>query len=296
MLIDTHQHVFWWGRDDAGLIADMDAHEIDLAWLLTWEIPLAQDNPSYHPLLNPVHIRADGTHAGIVLSDLLRARDRYPSRFAVGYCPDPLSGSAAKLFEAAHQMHGVRVCGEWKFRMCFDDPRCIELFRAAGELRCPVVLHLDVPYLAGKNGKVEYHPQWYGGTIENLERAIQACPKTTFIGHAPGFWREISGGADKDSSGVYPCGRIKPGGKLSPLFEKYPNLYADLSADSALNAIRRDRANACKFLARHADRLLFARDYYGGDLYQLLHSLKLKQHVKSKIFFENAQRLLTCEK
>jgi predicted TIM-barrel fold metal-dependent hydrolase len=292
MLIDTHQHVFWWGRDDAGLVADMDLHGIDLAWLLTWEIPPEQDNASYHPLLNPVHFRADGTHAGIPLSDLLRTRDRYPSRFVVGYCPDPLSGSAARLFEAAYQMYGVRVCGEWKFRMLFDDPRCIELFRVAGDLRCPVVLHLDVPYLVNKDGKMEYQTAWYGGTVDNLERALAACPKTIFIGHAPGFWREISGGADKDPGG-YPSGPIKPGGKLGPLFKKYPNLYADLSAGSALNALRRDREHARRFLTRHADRLLFARDYYGGDLHEFLESLKLKKQTMAKIYFENAQRLLS---
>src|SRR5688572_2802991 len=267
MLIDTHQHVFWWGRDDAGLVADLDTHGIDLAWLLTWEIPPGQDNPAYHPLLNPTHFKPDGSHAGILLEDLLRARDRYPSRFVVGYCPDPLTGSAAKLFEAAYQMHGVRVCGEWKFRTCFDDPRCIELFRTAGELKCPVVLHLDVPYLVGKNGKLEYQPFWYGGTVANLERALAACPDTVFIGHAPGFWREISGGADKEA-GVYPTGPIKPGGKLQPLFKRYPNLCADLSAGSALNALRRDREHARRFLTRDADRLLFARDYYGKDLYE----------------------------
>ena len=37
MLIDSHQHVFWHYRNDADLVADMDAHGIDLAWLLTWE-------------------------------------------------------------------------------------------------------------------------------------------------------------------------------------------------------------------------------------------------------------------
>jgi len=31
MIIDTHQHVFWHGKDDAGLIADMDAHGIGRA-------------------------------------------------------------------------------------------------------------------------------------------------------------------------------------------------------------------------------------------------------------------------
>ncbi len=81
MIMDTHQHVFWHGRDDAALVANMDAHHIDLAWLLSWEIAPQEDDRTYHGVLNPAHIRPDGTHAGIVFSDLLRTRDRYPDRF-----------------------------------------------------------------------------------------------------------------------------------------------------------------------------------------------------------------------
>src|SRR3569833_310887 len=147
MMIDSHQHVFWHGRDDAGLVADMDSHQISRAWLLSWEIMPFEDEKSYHRVLNPLHLRPDGTHAGIPLSDLLLARSRDPDRFVIGYCPHPLSGSAPALFEAAYHIHGVRVCGEWKFRIPFADPRCIELFRAAGRLNCPVVLHLDLPFL-----------------------------------------------------------------------------------------------------------------------------------------------------
>src|SRR6185295_12257502 len=111
----------------------------------------------------------------------------------------------------------IRGCAEWKFRMPFDDPRCLELYRAAGRLKCPVVLHLDVPYLPDSEGKAVFQAGWYGGTVANLERALQACPETTFIGHAPGFWREISGDADARSEG-YPKGPVTPGGRLYRLF------------------------------------------------------------------------------
>lgn len=295
MLIDTHQHVFWHGRDDRGLVADMDAHGIDLVWLLTWEIAPEEDAPHYHPVLNPEHLRPDGTHAGIPLSDLIKTRDRYPDRFVLGYCPHPLRGDAPGLFEAAHRMHGVRVCGEWKFRVLFDDPRCLNLFRKAGELRCPVVLHLDVPYLADADtGEPRYQPNWYGGTVANLRRALAACPDTVFIGHAPGFWREISGDAD-DAPTAYPTGPVAPEGKLYELFEQHPNLYADLSAGSALRALKRDPDHAQRFLRRFADRFLFARDYYGGELMAFLRSLDLPQDVERKIFADNAQRLLQSE-
>jgi predicted TIM-barrel fold metal-dependent hydrolase len=293
MIIDTHQHVFWHGRDDADLIADMGTHGIERAWLLSWEVPPHEDERAYHGVLNPLHARADGTHAGIPLADLLLARDRYPDRFVVGYCPYPLQPEAPRLFEAAYRIHGVRVCGEWKFRILFDDPRCLELYRKAGELGCPVVLHLDVPYLPDpQTGRPVYQRSWYGGTVENLERALRSCPETIFIGHAPGFWREISGDAGTEPK-AYPAGPIIEGGRLYPLFEHYPNLYADLSAGSALGALKRDPDHARAFLSRFADRLLFGRDYYGDELLQFLNTLDLPADVRERIFRDNAVKLLS---
>ncbi|MFW6058772.1 MAG: amidohydrolase family protein [Phycisphaeraceae bacterium] len=295
MIVDTHQHVFWHHRDDAGLIADMDDHGIDTAWLLTWEIAPEEDAPRYHRVLNPLHMRPDGTHAGITLGDLILTRDRYPDRFVLGYCPHPLRGDAPALFEAACHMHGVRVCGEWKFRVLFDDPRCLNLFRKAGALNCPVVLHLDAPYLPdAETGVPTYCPNWYGGTLDNLLRAVEACPETTFIGHAPGFWRYISGDAERSSEN-YPTGPIVEGGRLHEAFDNHPNLYADLSAGSALRALKRDADHAKAFLTRYADRLLFARDYYGTDLHQFLQSLDLPDDVREKIYFRNALKLVPDE-
>ncbi|MFA9479313.1 amidohydrolase family protein [Phycisphaerales bacterium AB-hyl4] len=295
MIIDAHQHVFWHGRDDTGLIADLDEHDIDLAWLLTWEIAPAEDSPAYHRVLNPEHLRPDGTHAGIVLSDLIKVRNRAPDRFILGYCPHPCLGDAPSLLEAAHRMHGVRVCGEWKFRILFDDPRCLNLYRKAGELGMPVVLHLDVPYLPEKmTGRQVYQSAWYGGTVANLERALQVCPETTFIGHAPGFWREISGDADEAPSN-YPEGPIAPGNRIEQLLERYPNLYADLSAGSALRALKRDVAFSRDLLERFQDRILFARDYYGGELLAFLRQLGLSDAAWSAIIQGNAQRLVPLD-
>jgi len=292
VIIDAHQHVFWHKKNDADLVANMDEHGIDVSWLLTWEIPPEEDSPFYHGGLNPCRFREDGTHAGIVLSDVLRARDRYPRRFVAGYAPDPRKGKAPEAFEAAWHMHGVRVCGEWKFRMPIDDPCCLELFRTAGRLKCPVVLHLDVPYLpdAG-SGQMVYQPGWYGGTVANLHRACQACPDTVFCGHGPGFWREISGDADAAPS-VYPDGPVAPGGRLYELFESNPNLYGDMSAGSGLGALARDSEHAVKFVRQFQDRLLFARDYYDGALHEFLQSLDLPEDLREKIYFRNAAALV----
>ena len=319
MIIDSHQHVFWHGRDDADLIANMDEQGIDIAWLLTCEISPEENNSDEHQFMNPLNVRQDGTHEGILLSDLLKAKEHYPDRFILGYCPHPMVCNAAVLFEAAYNIYGVQICGEWKCRMLLDDPRCLELFRKAGQLKCPVVLHLQWPYLHDlKTGKEEYQQHWYGGTADNLERALQACTQTVFIGHGQGFWTYISGDAESTSGSVrsgkgphplsgtgllldengednwqlYPSGPVQPGGRLYELFEKYPNLYADLSAGSALNALKRDPAHAVEFLIRFGDRLLFARDFYGGEPKTFLNSLNLPEKVYQKLYFQNARKLV----
>jgi hypothetical protein len=176
--------------------------------------------------------------------------------------------------------------------MRFDEPRCIALFRKAGELKCPVVLHLDAPFLIDKTtGKPAAQSMWFGGTIGNLENALQLCPETNFIGHAPGFWRYISGDAESDPE-AYPKGPIAPGGRVPQLLHKYPNLCADLSAGSGMWALRRDPRHGRDFAIRYADRLLFGRDYYGGELLEFLKTLDLPKDVQEQIYFRNAQKLM----
>lgn len=290
-IVDAHQHVFWHNRDDRGLIQDMDAHGIETAWLLTWEVAPWENYPGFATIFNPTNVQLDGSFNGIPFRDLLTAHHRYPGRFVLGYCPHPAIGEAPNLLRAAVQMHGVRVCGEWKFMMPFDDPRCLELFKVAGELKLPVVLHLDIPYRKNEEGVPTYRNPWYGGTVENLERALQACPETNFIGHAPGFWREISGGSDDDPS-PYPSGPVLPGGRLSRLFDAYPNLYADLSANSGRLALARDPEHAVRFLTSFQDRIVFGRDYYGQDLHETLQTLNLPPEITDKLYFANAEKLL----
>ncbi|HIO78743.1 TPA: hypothetical protein EYG59_09165, partial [Candidatus Poribacteria bacterium] len=132
MIIDAHQHVYYHNLTPKGVIAEMDTFGIDVTWLLTWYLPPSEDVRSTHGAFNPLNFRPDGTHAGAVLNEVLRARDDYPGRFVAGYCPCPSEGSASELFETAYHMHGVRVCGEWSYRMLLDDPRALELFQTAG--------------------------------------------------------------------------------------------------------------------------------------------------------------------
>ena len=290
-IVDSHQHACWEQRNTRGLVADLDAHGIAYAWLLSWCMGPAEDSPLFHHYLDPARHGGSDTQSGIPLATLIAAQEQFPTRFVIGFCPNPAWREAPRLLEAAHHMHGARICGEWKYRQLLDDPRSLEIFRTAGRLRMPVVLHLDTAFLRNAAGEWEYRPLWFGGTAANLERVLQACPETHFIGHAPAFWREISGDAD-DSGKLYPDGPVTSGGRLYRLFDQYPNLSADLSAGSGRAALQRDPKHAADFIERYADRLLFGRDCYEQELHAFLQTLSLSAKAVEKIYWRNADNLV----
>lgn len=59
---------------------------------------------------------------------------------------------------------------------------------------------------------------------------------------------------------------MTPGGRLGQLFEKYPNLYGDLSANSGGCAMMRDEAFGLAFLEAWKDRLMFGTDMVNVDM------------------------------
>ena len=154
-----------------------------------------------------------------------------------------------------------------------------------------MVVHIDYPIPLG-TGEYPRSNYWYGGGIEPFERAVQKCPETAFIGHGPGFWGHISKD-EKYLETYYPDGPVVPGGKLYGMLREYPNLYADLSADSARNGLSRDAGVGKEFLLEFQDRLLFARDCFSNSLMELLESYSLPQTVMEKILYGNASALLS---
>ncbi len=157
----------------------------------------------------------------------------------------------------------------------------------------PVLFHLEAPeyrLVQQCKGPTEW-AEWYGGEIGVVGNICAQCPKTTFIGHGPGFWREISGGAERKAE-VYPSGPVRPGGQVTALMRKYRNLHADLSANSGANALRRDKAHARRFLAEFQDRVLFGRDQFDGSLMEVLSGLNLGEAVLEKVLRGNAEKLV----
>ena len=283
MLIDAHNHPNWHGFNAKKILENMDEQGIDQMWLFSWEVPEDEYSPSYHRVLPPIG-------SGIPLADILEVGRQAPDRFVLGYMPHPKRPDAIDRLKAAVEIHGIRLASELKVRLLFDDPDAIRLYHFCGEQKLPITIHLDYPIDHG--GSSYPRPNWwYGGSLDAFERALAECPETAFIGHAPGFWAHISGD-DLATREVYPAGKVLPGGRVPEILRQYPNLYADLSAGSALNALARDRAFSAAFLVEFQDKLLFGRDYFDTRLMDFLLELDLPAAVFEKISWRNAQGLL----
>lgn len=286
-IIDAHNHPDWHGHNLDKFLANMDRYGIEKTWILSWECGKHEYSPHYAQVI-PADVL--GSKEGpIPFTRCLSYKERAPERFVLGYCPDPRNPDAAKRLQAAHDIYGAQVCGEFKCRMMYDDPDVILLFRLAGELGMPVTFHLQYDF---RKTVSEPWNEWWGGTIDALERLFQACPDTRFLGHAPGFWMHISGD-DLYKTAQYPPDNapVLPGGRITELLEKYPNLYCDISAGSGCRALKRDPVFARKFLTDYQDRVLYARDYFDNQHQEFLNSLGLPENVLQKIYAFNAEKL-----
>lgn len=285
MLIDAHAHPNCHGHDAARIIRNLDEQGIDVAWLLTWdtlqsEYDVHLNQPSFNPAVD----------SGVPLTDVIEAGRYAPDRFVLGYAPHPKRPDAVHRLRSAVDMYGIRLGGEYKFRLPFDDPDSIDLLRAMGQLRLPVTIHLEYGTVY-EGANYPWRTWWYGGTIGSLERAVIACPDTVFIGHGPGWWAHISDDDLFDKT-MYPKEPTVPGGKNLMMLEKYPNMYADLSAVSGLMAITRDVDYGRQYIIDHADKLMFARDHWHTRLMDHLRTLDLPEDVWAKLSHENALELL----
>lgn len=286
-ITDAHNHPDWHGHDLNRFLENMDSCGIEKTWLLSWECPRRE----YH--LNNVSVMGGpvcGDNAGPVpFSRCISYAERAPERFILGYAPDPRDEDACRKLCAAKEIYGVKICGEAKWRMMYNNPDCLRLFRTAGQLRMPVVLHFDYDI---QQTYLDPHSDWYGGTIDTLEDVLRSCPDTKFLGHSPGFWIHIS---DDElwKKHAYPKNiPVVRDGKVTKLLRKYPNLYCDISAGSGLTALSRDPEHVMDFIMEFQDRILYARDCFHNQHQEFLNAMGLPETILEKIYSGNAERLL----
>ena len=287
-IIDIHNHPNWHGHNVDKLVRNMDDNSIDKCWLLSWEIS-KQDfdlNPWWNRYMDPRAVC-------IPLWMIVDALERYPDRFIGGYAPDPRDRYARSKLTSAVEIHGIKVYGELKLRMRYDDPDAIAMFKLCGEMNLPVIFHLQCDHRVPTMYDVDLSnwPEWYGGPFQVVDNICGKCPNTTFIGHSMSFWREISGDSEI-SDALNPEGPVVGQGKLQELLRKYSNLHCDLSGHSGCNALARDKKHALKFVDEFQDRLLFARDYFDSENYDMLCGLGLNDKVLRKILYKNAVKII----
>lgn len=224
--------------------------------------------------------------------------DTHPDRF-VWFCSvDPRScensvdSNLTYLLEHYKGL-GARGVGELTANIYADDPKMDHLFAQCAAMKMPVTIHI-APEPSGFYGIVD------DPGLPRLEKMLKKHPDLVILGHSQPFWAEISECAPALRN-TYPSGKVKEG-RLPALLREYGNLYCDLSAGSAANALMRDREYAARFVEEFADRL-----YYGCDVCasvnthpyafnEFLDSMRASGEISEenyrKIVRENAVRLL----
>ena len=273
--IDVHTHL---GR--------VWNHTVELTAekLLEWMDGVGIEKAVVLPLVSPE------SSTFLLTSDfVLEATKPHRDRLIPFCCLDPRTTYSGKRHGLRDMLRrwqdaGAKGFGEHKPGVPIDDPRSMEIYAVCGELKLPVLFHLDSERNTDKPG------------LPGLEQVLVKFPDTVMIGHGPGWWASIAGETTAADLGGYPVGRIPPGGAMDRLMDKYPNLYGDLSAGSGAGALSRDPEFSKAFLVRRADRLMFGTDYLspgqGVPQLTLFEKFDLPAEVRAKVFRENAVRVL----
>jgi predicted TIM-barrel fold metal-dependent hydrolase len=276
--IDMHTHLGQCWNHTRELTADdllkwMDEHEVGRAVVM----PVVSPEASSYPLTTD-----------FVLAQTKPHRDRL-----IPFCVvDPRTAYSGGRHGLKYMLNryveqGARGFGEHKPGVPIDYRGSMELYAVCGELKLPVLFHLDDQRNTDEAG------------LPGLEKVLKANPNTTFIGHGPGWWASISGGVTTPDLGAYPKGPVMPGGAIDGLMDKYPNLYGELSADSGAGALSRDAKFGSEFLVRRQDRIMFGTDYLSPGQkvpqFEVLPQLDVPDAVRAKVYRDNARRVLRLE-
>src|SRR5262245_12858414 len=174
---------------------------------------------------------------------------RRPDRFIWFVSVNPARADAVDILRNAVK-GGASGFGEMKSPLTADSSEMRRVYGLANEMGVPITVHFaDFPQFQGDTS--------YNEGIMRLPALLRAYPKAIFIGHADGFWANISAEVPPVA---YPTGKVKSGGLTDKMLADYSNLYADMSASSCRNALARDPEFAAGFLTRHQNKLMFGSD------------------------------------
>ena len=220
--------------------------------------------------------------------------EKHPEHFAWMCSVDPVSPETVYDRLAEYKSQGAIGVGEYTVNKPLNDPFQHAVFAAAEKLELPITIHMSPEEGVGY-GVVD-RPR-----LPLLEEVLQKYPNLKVLGHSQVFWIEMSGDApdDNESRNSWGDGPIVEGGRVPELFAKYENLYGDLSANSAGQAIMRDPEFGLNFLETYADRLFFATDMVNSDMVfplgawldKQVEEGTLSRETYEKICWKNAERI-----
>ncbi len=266
-IIDIHQHTNYAGRSDEELIQ----HQRDLGISRTVLLPAGSKY---------------GLAAGCGGNEtVLAIARRLPKEFVFFANELPDIPEAKSVLEKYLKLGAIGI-GEQKFP--------VEADSKAIDLIANIARHHNVPVL------MHFQHQTYNLGYENFHKVLKRHSKVNFIGHAQTFWGNI----DKNltQADLYPKTKVTLGGWTDRWLADYPNLFADMSAGSGLNALLRDEDHAREFLKRHQDKLMYGSDCddrkvgtarcSGVKQIVAIRRLAPSKEVERKILYGNAARVL----
>ncbi len=188
---------------------------------------------------------------------------------------------------------GCKGIGEVMPNMELRDPKMQNLFKHVQDIGFPLIF--DITGKLGTGYGLYDDPG-----LPQLEACLEKYPDLIFVGHGPAFWAEIGMLDSPEDRYGYPEYPVSEEGVVPKLMRKYPNLWAELSAGSGSNAMKRDPEYAVQFINEFQDKLMFGTDictykqpaYIVDFLKSLLVQKKISEDVFRKVARENAIKLL----
>jgi predicted TIM-barrel fold metal-dependent hydrolase len=281
-IIDIHQHTHYHDRTDDQLIAHQRAMGVTTTLLLPAGREVERES-THQGKSNGLAARTGGNQTCVAVAQA------HPGEFRFG------ANEVTDLPEAPAEIEkylrrGAVLIAEQKFNVDCDSPASEALYRLAADFKVPILLH--------------FQHDTYNKGFERFHKVLEKFPTTTFIGHAQTWWANI----DKDHNDqkvLYPRTRVTPGGLTDRYLKEYPNMFADMSAGSGLNALIRDEEHTRWFLERHQDKILYGSDCadtigrgpgcQGAQTIAALRRLAPRKEIERKILYLNSKKLFRLD-
>lgn len=278
-IIDIHQHISYSDRPDDVFLEHQRAMGITKTILLPAGRPV--NKPSTHDgISNGLQAKCAGNEA---CYQFAKANPK-EYLFAANEVPD-VEGATKEIEK--YLKRGAVAIAEQKFGVECDSPEMQRIYELARHYDVPVLMHWQV--------------EMYNYGFDRFYKMLEKFPKVRFLGHAQTWWANVDKSYKDDPKNLYPKGGITRGGRTDRYLSDYPNMFADLSAGSGLNALTRDEAFARDFIQRHQDKLIYGSDCsdhvgfgekcQGSQTIAAVRRLSPNKKVERKLLYGNARRV-----